>query len=70
MRATPCAVQQLALVRVTPHGPRCMVCCMACAVQVLELEPGNAWASKVVRELGPQVAERQEKVKEEMLGAL
>jgi hypothetical protein len=35
---------------------------------VLELDPGNSWASQVVKELQPEVQQRQEKIKEEMIG--
>lgn len=35
---------------------------------MLELEPGNSWAAQVVKELQPQVQQRQEKMKEEMIG--
>lgn len=38
------------------------------APQVLELEPGNSAASKTVQRLEPVVAERREKLKEEMMG--
>lgn len=41
-----------------------------CCHQVLELTPGDAWAVRTVEELEPVVAERQEKLKEEMLGKL
>jgi hypothetical protein len=37
---------------------------------VLELEPGNSWAAAVVQELQPVVQQRQEKMKEEMIGLL
>jgi hypothetical protein len=40
------------------------------ALQVLELEPGNSWAAAVVQELQPVVQQRQEKMKEEMIGLL
>jgi hypothetical protein len=35
---------------------------------VLELEPGSSWATAVVQELQPEVQQRQEKMKEEMIG--
>ena len=36
--------------------------------QVLELDPGNAIAQKMVQRLAPVVEERREKLKEEMMG--
>lgn len=53
-------------------GGACCSCvsrCAAGALQVLQLEAGNTWAPKVVADLGPEVQRRQEKLKEEMLGA-
>lgn len=38
------------------------------AMQVLELDPGNAAAASAVKRLTPTVMERREKLKEEMLG--
>ena len=38
--------------------------------QVLELDPENAWAVRTVQRLEPIVLERQEKMKEEMVGKL
>lgn len=38
-------------------------------MQVLQLAPGNAWAEQVIQRLQPEVQQRQEKLKEEMLGA-
>lgn len=40
------------------------------AKRVLELDAGNSWAERAVARLGPKVAERQERLKEEMLGKL
>lgn len=40
------------------------------AQRVLELDPGNSWATQVVKELQPEVQQRQEKMKEEMIGKL
>lgn len=37
-------------------------------VQVVELDPGNALATKTVQRLTPIVEEKREKMKEEMLG--
>jgi membrane protein insertase Oxa1/YidC/SpoIIIJ len=36
--------------------------------QVLELEPSSSWAAKMVQDLQPEVQQRQEKMKEEMMG--
>lgn len=58
--------------RVTRACCLCMLCCCAvsrgCVAKVLELEPGNSWAVKMVQQLQPEVTERQEKMKEEMIG--
>eukprot|EP00775_Hariotina_reticulata_P008633 gene8633-8814_t len=43
---------------------------VADAQRVLELDAQNAWAARKVAELTPLVQERQEKMKEEMLGKL
>lgn len=40
------------------------------AKKVLELDPGNTWATKTVKELEPLVTARNEKLKDEMLGKL
>lgn len=45
----------------------CLLACCAC-LQVLELEPGSSWAATMVQELQPEVQQRQEKMKEEMIG--
>ena len=42
--------------------------CWAVIIQVQELQPGDAIAAKGIARLQPIVAERQEKLKDEMLG--